>query len=355
MDGLGMGHRNEYHFSAPKRISFIRVLLRIIFFLFLLVFSVSVISMALNTNPTLKTVDVSVTGLSNACDGFTVLHISDLNGARFGDKQSRIGSLVAGKSYKAVVLTGDMLGENGDPSAVIELAGSLKTGVPIFYIPGDKDGPGVDPMLETVYTPAVLAMRDAGITLLDAPMFLSYGGKKIWFIPEYQYTLNLDNLRSNCDMQEQTAAQLGNTPQAATLLRSAAYYRDLAGRIDDARKSVSIDDAQIVLTHVPLSWDDVRSAVRNRDKENVFSLPYAALVLAGHKTGGGSRIPFVGAVYTPEDGFFPADENIIGSWNEMGVNQYISPGLTSGSQYILPIRVMNPPAITILKLVRSVF
>ena len=132
MDGLGMGHRNEYHFSAPKRISFIRVLLRIIFFLFLLVFSVSVISMALNTNPTLKTVDVSVTGLSNACDGFTVLHISDLNGARFGDKQSRIGSLVAGKSYKAVVLTGDMLGENGDPSAVIELAGSLKTGVPIF-------------------------------------------------------------------------------------------------------------------------------------------------------------------------------------------------------------------------------
>ena len=74
---------------------------------------------------------------------------------------------------------------------------------------------------------------------------------------------------------------------------------------------------------------------------------YASLILAGHYNGGQRRIPFIGAVYVPELGWFPKDQEVQGLSYTDGIPQYISPGLGSDPHYEhQPGRVFNPPVIT---------
>ena len=67
------------------------------------------------------------------------------------------------------------------------------------------------------------------------------------------------------------------------------------------------------------------------------------LILAGHSHGGQLRIPFIGAIYTPEGAKVYYDEKYIINNAEM----YISSGLGTS---IIPIRFFNPPTINFYRL-----
>ena len=80
---------------------------------------------------------------------------------------------------------------------------------------------------------------------------------------------------------------------------------------------------------------------------------YASLILAGHYNGGQWRIPFKGAIYVPELGWFPDDELVQGLSYPAGIPQYISPGLGSDPHYTTqPGRLFNGPKITRIVLTR---
>ena len=125
-------------------------------------------------------------------------------------------------------------------------------------------------------------------------------------------------------------------------------------KIDEMRKEFLPTDIQIVLTHSPLTREYVADLVSWGGKEDPFSMRYASLILAGHYNGGQWRIPWVGAAYVPEIGWFPEDRLVQGlSW--LGdIPQYISPGLGSDPHYKnQPGRVYNPPVITRITLTRK--
>ena len=87
--------------------------------------------------------------------------------------------------------------------------------------------------------------------------------------------------------------------------------------------------------------------IMRTDKEELFSLRYASLILAGHYNGGQWRIPFAGAIYVPELGWFPKDDQVQGLSYVAGVPQFISPGLGSDPHYEhQPGRIFNSPVIT---------
>ena len=94
--------------------------------------------------------------------------------------------------------------------------------------------------------------------------------------------------------------------------------------------------------------------IAGAEKDNVYSLRYASLILAGHYNGGQWRIPFVGAIYVPELGWFPKDQEIQGLSYVNGIPQYISPGMGSDPHYEhQPGRVFNNPVITKITLTRK--
>ena len=151
--------KNEYLF-APQREkrSHLGAWLAVFMLLAAVVAAVWLTNRGVNQKLTLETEKVHVMGLDKAFEGFTILHISDLHASGLGDDLSQWKSLLNGKNYHAVVLSGDMVGQSGDDEPLLTLIHNLNTlreGVPIYFVAGDEDP---EPVLSTARgTPRVLA------------------------------------------------------------------------------------------------------------------------------------------------------------------------------------------------------
>ena len=69
------------------------------------------------------------------------------------------------------------------------------------------------------------------------------------------------------------------------------------------------------------------------------------LVLAGHAHGGQIRIPFIGGVVAPDQGFLPKYD--AGIYQKENTFMVVSRGIGNS---IIPIRINNPPEVVIVKL-----
>lgn len=91
-----------------------------------------------------------------------------------------------------------------------------------------------------------------------------------------------------------------------------------------------LDNFKIAVVHRPVEFDRGLS-LSNYDID---------LVLCGHDHGGLIRIPFFGALYAPDEGFFPKYSK--GKYTENGSTMIVSGG--SGNTF-LPLRLNNFPEI----------
>ena len=84
---------------------------------------------------------VTVTNLPSSLENWTILHLSDLNGATIGGNQGAIRKAISGKSPSCVVLSGNMVGKSGNVQPLLELIAILPKETPILLLPGDDDPP----------------------------------------------------------------------------------------------------------------------------------------------------------------------------------------------------------------------
>ena len=80
------------------------------------------------------------------------------------------------------------------------------------------------------------------------------------------------------------------------------------------------------------------------DEEYVLSSP--DLVITGHAHGGQFRLPFIGGLIAPDQGFLPKYTS--GEYKSGDVTMYVSRGLGNS---IIPVRVFNYPEINVLDIV----
>lgn len=128
-------------------------------------------------------------------------------------------------------------------------------------------------------------------------------------------------------------------------IRIGGIYEYLISNMDKEKLSYSFakkfnntNNFKILLSHVPDSyvlWDGFK--VINPD-----------LLIAGHYHGGLIRIPFVGGLFAPEQGYFPKFD--CGKYNINGHDVIISSGL--GTNSIIP-RINNRPEISVITLTKS--
>ncbi len=298
---------------------------------------------------------VSVLGLSRDLEGFSILHISDLHAAELGKEQSYIATAIQKASYKAVCITGDMVGESGNVQPFLTLLSLLKKDVPILFIPGDCDpAPLYTSAHDTlsVLAPYITAAQAAGAIYLDAPYPLTVGKTTVWFSPEGLYSMNTDTTIAYCQDQLTRLNGINAAANAdgAAEIRAWEYRLDCAKRLQDARQKMKSTDYHIALSHAPLTYDYVRSVWDWQDDQGT-SMQRVTLALAGHLNGGQWRIPGNGPIYVPGLSWFPEDRLVTGLSRVSTIAQYISPGLGSSCYYPLqPGRLFNPPAITLLNL-----
>ena len=346
--------KNRYIFASEltKRRRGHRFLGAVLLLLPILIVSLFVLNITVSRRVRLEELRLTVLNLPADLEGFSILHLSDLHGERYGEKQKAIETALGTTRYSCVVMTGDMLGEGGDVQPLLELIALMPHDTPKFLIPGDTDGPAIDSKAHSslsVYTAWAEELRAAGVQILDLPVLITREKGRVWFVPENLYALDLDGLRGVYQKQlsDLNSRKTTLTADDAARFRSLEYELERVETLQEMIRDFQPTDIQVVLTHTPLSADYVADLVSWSDKEDLFSLRYASLILSGHYNGGQWRIPFVGAVYVPELGWFPKDEEVQGLSYIEGIPQYISPGLGSDPHYEhQPGRIFNAPVIT---------
>lgn len=300
---------------------------------------------------------VTIDNLPETLKGFRILHLSDLHGATYGSGQAAIGNALQGVNYHCVVMTGDMLGPNGEDKPLLQLLDQLSLPVPIYYCPGDEDTSYLDSVghgVATPYSEWAYELTQRGVEILDRPKLITRasGKARIWFIPDGVMTMDLDSETSTLQARRRTIELSGGQDAG---LRVADYelarLQEIRASIEDMRDG----DIFVLVSHIPLTADTVAMRNEGSTRADLFSTRQASLVLSGHLCAGQFRLPGLGAVSVPGYGSFPEDELITGMTWQAGVQQYISPGL--GASSIYPwwafFRLFNPPVVTQLVLTDS--
>jgi len=353
--------RNQYIFASEltKRNRGHRLRNAVLILLPILMISLWVLNITVSRRVQLREMKLTVLDLPADLENFSILHLSDLHGARYGEGQKAIAATLGSTRYSCVVMTGDMLGEDGDTGPLLEIIALMPKDTPKFLIPGDTDGPAIETGAHSslsVYAGWAEELRAAGVQILDRPALITREKGRIWFIPEKLYALDLEGtgnaIQKQLDELNSRATTL--TADDAARIRALEYEMQRIEELKETKKEFLSTDIQVVLTHTPLGSDYVADLISWTGKEELFSLRYASLILAGHYNGGQWRIPFAGAIYVPELGWFPKDDQVQGLTYLGSIPQYISPGLGSDPHYEhQPGRIFNSPVITKIVLTRK--
>lgn len=226
-----------------------------------------------------------------SADGFRIVQISDLHNAKFGRNNSRLINKIKESSPDIIVITGDIADSNHtNIKTATDFCKEAAKIAPCYYITGNHEMWLSDDETETLYN----GIKDAGVTILDSTTTILENGI-------YLTGLGDDHLYDG------TLAELSeNIPEGAL---------------------------HIVLAHEP----------QYLEEEYILSSP--DLIITGHAHGGQIRLPFIGGIIAPDQGFFPKYTS--GEYKSGDTTMYVSRGLGNS---VIPVRIFNTPEINLLKI-----
>ncbi|MBQ2948741.1 MAG: metallophosphoesterase [Clostridia bacterium] len=359
-DSFAARHTSRFQASTPDTHFFdIRKKrpagLYVFFALLALVCVLLVVNLASNLFVHVARVSVPVRALSSDLDGYTLLHISDLKGASFGQNQRRLRLALSSSEYDAVVFTGDMISERGNAQPfyeLIDLLKSLSPDVPIYFIPGDSD-PTPASMAYTSggspFAPWVLGANQRGAQLLSSPQAISRKNGTFWLCTPAQLNLDIDTMQGQFEQQYLRARRSGDENE----IELATYNLQWLEQTRKAREAMQESEGYVALSHAPPSREELSAAPDS-------PLSRVSVVLCGHYLGGLMRLPLLGPVFVPSQnlpryGLLPGDSACSGLHREDRTWIYINPGLgASSAEYpSFFFRLFNPPTISLVTLTPS--
>ena len=317
-----------------------------------------------NRNLSVSESTVTIVGLPEALEGSRIIVMSDLNGKRFGDAQSLLLRTVNGLNYDYIFCLGDMVGKSGDPQPFYEFLEGLKRPEKVYFICGDSDpGPFVTTPRQITGTLSKIVLEDwilgaieRGANYVDAPTRLPVKDANLWVSPVTM--LNLETVSTVEYWKEQTEQEEDGVMSGVTAdyntLPMTDYRYQLMQKLYDAELNMATTDLHIALAHEPPAEDFIYTSESHAVDERYLLPP--ELVLAGHYCNGVWRLPFIGALYVPDNtlprgGWFPRQSEICGLSSVDETQMYITGGMSNnGAVPLMPFRLFNGPQISLLTL-----
>jgi uncharacterized protein len=282
---------------------------------------------------------VKINGLPDSFEDYKILVLSDLHGKSFGEQQQDLLALINSVDFDAVYIGGDMQASDSSGfEPLLEIIAGLPGAVPVYYEGGNWGPYDSDPITGEVLSEGKI-LQSNGLLLLTQPIQIDKGEDHIWFVPGFSYSYNQKWLTLSEKKLASDLEPLDQFYYSQTL----AYQSMLLNSIN----AIPNAEVMIGLTHIPLSQDSL---------DSLYDYPPYDLIIAGHFHGGQIRLPFIGAVYVPDNnsslgGFFPDNHYISGLYVGKAAQQYISRGLGStGIIPLLKVRLFNPPEVNLITL-----
>ena len=245
-------------------------------------------------------------------NGYKIVQISDLHGKEFGKNQNRLISKIEKCNPDIIVITGDLVDARIDSlDTSMEFVNRAIKIAPVYYVAGNHEASSGK------YNEVKQKLIEANVIVLDnAEAKITKNGQSISIfgvLDPYFYNNNITNFYyyhedSNDAIQENSI---------------------LKGLVSDD------NSFKILLSHRPELMD-------------VYAENGIDLVFAGHAHGGQIRIPFVGAIVAPNQGFFPKYTS--GANVQDNITMVVSRGLGNSR---FPLRVFNRPEIVVVELERN--
>lgn len=235
-------------------------------------------------------------------EGYRIVQISDLHNAKFGKHNQKLVDRIRECEPDMIVLTGDLVDSNHtNVDRAVQFVGEIVKICPVYYVTGNHEY-----WLEaSEYDELMSGLTRAGAVILDDQVVeISRGDAKFRLV-------GLDDK----SLADGTLGTLLNNDQ------NVAH--------EDSEKK----EFTVVLAHEPQYL--ARYAGAGVD-----------LVLSGHAHGGQFRLPFVGGIVAPDQGFLP--EYTAGEYYMNGIEMIVSRGLGNS---VIPVRLFNYPEIVCVELV----
>ena len=253
-------------------------------------------------NSALMVNEIKITNdkIPQSFEGFRIAQVSDLHNAELGKDNNKLIEKLNECEPDIIVLTGDLIDSNHTNLEVaLSFARKAVKIAPCYFVTGNHEA-----WVGSQYEELKTSLENAGVTVLqDEAIELNYGDECIQLIG-----LN------DPDFSERDSF--------------------LSESILETKLSeINISNGfTILLSHRPEYF-------------NVYQNKNIDLVLSGHAHGGQFRLPFLGGVIAPNQGFFPKYD--AGIYTENGTTMIVSRGIGNS---IIPVRINNRPEIVIIEL-----
>lgn len=246
--------------------------------------------------------DVAPERLPAEFDGYKIVHLSDLHGHEYGEGSEKLLGLVRGEAPDLIVVTGDLIDQEGQLEMVPALAKGLAAIAPTYYVTGNHEwatagGTGTVKELKSLLSQCGVAVLSNRYEVIDRA-----GGKIA--------LAGVDDPNGYADQttpEELYARIQAEAPGLFTLLL--AHRNDHFGRYANA------------------GYD---------------------FVMSGHGHGGIVRLPFAGGLLGTDRRFFPPWTS--GVYTVGRSTLFVSRGLGNNTVPFKGFRIFNRPELAVVTL-----
>ena len=272
--------------------------------LVLLSLFVIIVLWALWGNFTVKSTEITIkdSELPQAFSGFKIAHVSDLHNAEFGDNNAKLIKILKEQKPDIIAITGYLVdSDHTDIEISIEFCRQAMEIAPCYYVPGNHEA-----WLGDRFNELENELLDIGVNVLR------------------NESVSLSN-------REDTAWIMGvDDPD---FVERSSMFDLSAGIISTEIQNTNAGEGyKILLSHRPEVFETYVQEDIN-------------LVLSGHAHGGQFRIPFVGGLVAPNQGFFPEYDS--GLYCKENTKMVVSRGIGNS---IIPVRINNRPELVFVTL-----
>lgn len=253
-----------------------------------------------NTALQLNTFEISGDRLPDSFDGYRIAQVSDLHNAQLGKGNEKLLNMLREAKPDIVVITGDLIdSRNTNIAVALQFVEQALRIAPCYYVTGNHEARVAE------YAQLRQKMLDLGVVVLeDDTIELSCGQDTISLIGVNDPSFETDYLKGD----------------------SATVTENKLRHLADG------ETYTVLLSHRPELFE-------------VYADSGVDLVLSGHAHGGQFRLPFVGGVFAPNQGFFPAYDE--GLYKEGNTHMIVSRGIGNSA---FPLRFNNRPEIVLIEL-----
>ncbi len=282
---------------SNKRLSVIIVSLILISVLILVTVPVMIANKALEIN----SYTIKSEKLGNDFNGYRIAHISDLHNAEIGNDNKKLIKKLKESNPDIIVITGDLVdSRRTDINISLNFVKEAVSIAPCYYVTGNHESR----------------------------------------ITEYSLLRNeLINLGVNVLENAVSIIEKDSSVLCIAGINDPSFYKDRGSKSEEdiVRDQIealqsSRDSFTLLLSHRPELF-------------NVYAEYGFDFVLSGHAHGGQFRLPWIGGVFAPNQGFFPKYDE--GLFEDGSTRMIVNRGIGNS---LFPFRLNNRPEIILIEL-----